>query len=87
MENPAGFDYMKLAHPPVTFRQEKLKTEQRIPAARKYILEHKLNELFDGPHADLGIIVQGGLYNALIRSLQQLGLADAFGDSDIPLLC
>ena len=30
--------------------------------------------------------MQGGLYNALIRSLQQLGLADAFGDSDIPLL-
>src|SRR3954465_13324224 len=28
MENPAAFDYMKLAHPPVTFRQEKLKTEQ-----------------------------------------------------------
>ena len=30
--------------------------------------------------------MQGGLYNALMRSLQQLGLADAFGDSDIPLL-
>ena len=36
-------------------------------------------------HADLGIVVQGGLYNALIRSLQQLGLADAFGATDIPL--
>jgi indolepyruvate ferredoxin oxidoreductase alpha subunit len=78
---------MRLAHPPVTFRHEKLKAEQRIPAARKYILEHKLNELFDGQHKDLGIIVQGGLYNALIRSLQQLGLADAFGETDIPILC
>lgn len=86
MENPAGFDYMKLAHPPVTFRQEKLKGEQRIPAARQYIAEHQLNELMPGKHADVGIIVQGGLYNTLIRSLQQLGLADAFGDSDIPLL-
>ena len=86
MENPGSFDYMKLAHPPVTFRHEKLKSEQRIPAARKYILEQKLNELFDGEHSDVGIIVQGGLYNALIRSLQQLGLADAFGQSDIPLL-
>jgi indolepyruvate ferredoxin oxidoreductase, alpha subunit len=86
MDNPAGFDYMKLAHPPVTFRHEKLKSEQRMPAARKYILEHKLNELFDGKHDDLGIVVQGGIYNALIRSLQQLGLADAFGNSDIPLL-
>lgn len=86
MENPAGFDYMKLAHPPVTFRHEKLKSDQRIPAARKYIVEQKLNEFFDGAHQDLGIIVQGGLYNALIRSLQQLGLADAFGHTDIPLL-
>jgi indolepyruvate ferredoxin oxidoreductase, alpha subunit len=86
MENPAGFDYMKLAHPPVTFRQEKLKGDQRIPAARQYIAEQGLNELLPGKHADLGIIVQGGLYNSLIRSLQQLGLADAFGHSDIPLL-
>ena len=86
MENPSGFDYMKLAHPPVTFRHEKLKGEQRIPAARKYIVDNGLNELFGGKHEDLGIIVQGGIYNSLIRSLQQLGLADAFGNADIPLL-
>ncbi|MCG2591922.1 indolepyruvate ferredoxin oxidoreductase subunit alpha [Ramlibacter sp. XY19] len=86
MEDPSAFDYMKLAHPPVTFRHEKLKGEQRIPAARKYIVENRLNELFPGRHDDLGIIVQGGLYNSLVRSLQQLGLADAFGESEIPLL-
>ena len=86
MESPAAFDYMRLAHPPVTFRHEKLKTEQRIPAARKYIVDQGLNELFPGTHADLGIIVQGGLYNALGRGLQQLGLADAFGATEIPLL-
>ncbi|TFZ01236.1 indolepyruvate ferredoxin oxidoreductase subunit alpha [Ramlibacter rhizophilus] len=86
MANPAKFDYMRLAHPPVTFPHEKLKHEKRIPAARRYILENQLNELMDGEHADLGIIVQGGLYNALLRSLQELGLANAFGESDIPLL-
>ena len=86
MEDPAAFDYAKLAHPPVTFRQEKLKGEERIPAARRYIVDNRLNELMPGKHDDLGIIVQGGLYNALIRSLQQLDLADAFGASDIPLL-
>jgi indolepyruvate ferredoxin oxidoreductase alpha subunit len=80
-DEPAGFDYMRLAHPPVTFRHEKLKVEQRIPAARRYIAEHGLNELFARRPCDLGIIVQGGLYNALIRALQQLGLADAFGES------
>jgi indolepyruvate ferredoxin oxidoreductase, alpha subunit len=86
LDDPADFDYSKLAHPPATFRQEKLKGEERIPAARRYIAENKLNELMPGKHGDLGIIVQGGLYNSLVRSLQQLGLADAFGASDIPLL-
>jgi indolepyruvate ferredoxin oxidoreductase, alpha subunit len=86
MENPAAFDYMRLAHPPVTFRQEKLKSEERIPAARRYIVEHGLNETLPGRRADIGIVVQGGLYNALVRALQQLDLADAFGDSEIPLL-
>ncbi|WP_093129329.1 indolepyruvate ferredoxin oxidoreductase subunit alpha [Variovorax sp. OK605] len=87
MAEPAGFDYMRLAHPPVTFRHEKLKGEERIPAARRYIVEHGLNELMPGQrHADLGIVVQGGLYNALVRSLQQHGLADAFGETDIPIL-
>ncbi|MCM2251346.1 MAG: indolepyruvate ferredoxin oxidoreductase subunit alpha [Ramlibacter sp.] len=86
MESPASFDYAKLAHPPATFRQEKLKGQERIPAARKYIAANRLNELMPGRHADLGIVVQGGLYNALVRSLQHLGLADAFGASAIPLL-
>ena len=86
LEDPAAFDYERLAHPPVTFRHEKLKGEQRIPAARAYIREHQLNELFPGKHSELGIVVQGGLYNTLIRTLQQFGLADAFGNSDIPLL-
>ncbi len=86
MENPAAFDYMRLAHPPVTFRQEKLKGEQRIPAARDYIVQHGLNEILPGLHDDIGIIVQGGICNALVRSLQQLELADAFGQADVPLL-
>jgi indolepyruvate ferredoxin oxidoreductase alpha subunit len=86
MADPAKFDYMRLAHPPVTFVQEKLKHDKRIPAARQYIVDKQLNELMPGTHTDLGIVVQGGLYNALIRSLQQLGLANAYGESDIPLL-
>jgi indolepyruvate ferredoxin oxidoreductase alpha subunit len=86
LAEPAGFDYGRLAHPPVTFRHEKLKGEQRLPAARRYIVEHGLNELVPGRHADLGLVLQGGLYNSVIRALQALGLADAFGDSAVPLL-
>ncbi|MFI4930293.1 MAG: thiamine pyrophosphate-dependent enzyme [Burkholderiales bacterium] len=85
-EEPAPFDYMRLAHPPVTFRQEKLKGEQRIPAARRYIVEHELNEHWPGAHGDLGLIVQGGLSHGLVGALQRLNLADAFGSCDIPVL-
>jgi indolepyruvate ferredoxin oxidoreductase alpha subunit len=86
MAEPAAFDYGRLAHPPVTFGHEKLKVEQRIPAACRHILAHGLNEVFDGVHDHIGIVVQGGLHNVLVRSLQQLGLADAFGASQVPIL-
>ncbi len=91
LADPAGFHYERLAHPPVTFGQEKLKFEVRMPAARKFILDRKINELFKGPedgvHSTVGIIVQGGLYNNLIRALQLAGQADAFGDTQVPILC
>jgi indolepyruvate ferredoxin oxidoreductase alpha subunit len=83
---PARFDYARLSHPPVTFVQEKLKVEERLPAARKFIREHKLNEFVAGNIADLGIIVMGGLTNSVLRGLERLGLADVFGASRIPLL-
>ena len=86
MSDPARFDYMRLAHPPVTFRQEKLKVEQRIPAARRYIVEHGLNELMPGKREELGLIVQGGVWPALQRAMQQLGLADGRGNAEIPVL-
>jgi indolepyruvate ferredoxin oxidoreductase, alpha subunit len=47
---------------------------------------HKLNEHIPGAQAELGIIVQGGLTHSLLRALQMLGLADAFGASQIALL-
>ncbi|MHA1108484.1 MAG: indolepyruvate ferredoxin oxidoreductase, partial [Alphaproteobacteria bacterium] len=83
---PAAFDYARLAHPPVTFAQEMLKLEQRLPAAQAYILEHGLNEIFEGDYSAVGVILQGGLYNTVIRRLQVLGLADAFGVTRVPLM-
>ena len=59
--------------------------EDRIPAAQKFILENDMNELFDGEISNHGIIVQGGLYNTLIRRLTNLGLAD-FGNTRVPIL-
>lgn len=86
LTEPASFDCGRLAHPPATFRHEKLKIDERLPAARQYIVKHSLNEQHEGKHDHIGIIIQGGLSNALLRSLQQFGLADIFGTSDVPLL-
>jgi indolepyruvate ferredoxin oxidoreductase, alpha subunit len=84
---PPRFDYGRLAHPPVTFVQERRKAEERLPAAQAFIREHKLNEIFPGDLADIGIITMGGLYNSVLRALERLGLADIFGTSRIPVYC
>ncbi|MDC0190724.1 indolepyruvate ferredoxin oxidoreductase subunit alpha [Rhodospirillales bacterium] len=83
---PASFLYARLSHPPVTFIQEKQKLENRLPAAQKFILENQLNEVFSGDISSHGIIVQGGLFNTLMRRLSNLHLADAFGNSRVPIL-
>ncbi len=87
LEDPAAFDYDRLSHPPATFRQEKLKAEVRLPAARRFVAAHRLNECFEGELANVGVIVQGGLYNNLLRALQGLGLASPFGATRVPILC
>jgi indolepyruvate ferredoxin oxidoreductase alpha subunit len=84
--DPASFLYERLAHPPATFAQEKRKVDERLPAAQKYIMDHRLNEHFGGAAKSVGIILQGGLYNTLITRLERLGLADIYGNSQIPLL-
>jgi indolepyruvate ferredoxin oxidoreductase alpha subunit len=86
MQGPPEFVYERLSHPPATFKQEKLKAEVRLPAARRFVREQGLNERFDGAEASVGIIVQGGLYNNLVRALRLAGLADDFGQSRIPIL-
>jgi indolepyruvate ferredoxin oxidoreductase alpha subunit len=79
------FAMIRLPQPPYTVQQEKIKLEQRLPAAVKFVRDNKLNETFDGDISELGIILQGGLYNTLIRCLHRVGLADAFGKCRIPL--
>ena len=80
------FDYGRVILPPSTYRQEQDKIERRFPAAKRFIVEHGLNEHLPGDVAELGIIVQGGHANTLLRALERLGLADAFGASRIPIL-
>ncbi|WP_300303263.1 indolepyruvate ferredoxin oxidoreductase subunit alpha [Ferrovibrio sp.] len=78
-------DVSRIVLPPASMLQDKEKHELRWPAAVKFIHDRKLNEFFGPDDVDVGIMVQGGIYNSLIRSLQFLGLADSYGNSRIPI--
>jgi len=71
--------------PPASYIHEQEKVEKRWPAALDYIRTHKLNEVFGPKSAKIGIALQGGMYNGVLRALSRLGLADVYGKSDIPL--
>lgn len=79
-------DLSRIVLPPASFTHEREKIEQRLPAAVQFIADHHLNEVFAGDAAaPVGLIVQGGLYNGLIRALTRLGLADVYGNSVLPI--
>src|SRR2546426_7220640 len=84
LENPVR-DTNRIVLPPASYLHEREKIEKRWPAAVRFIGENKLNELFDGEADDIGIVMQGGMYNTALRALEILGLADGFGESRVPL--
>lgn len=84
MANPQR-DVNRIVLPPASFLHEQEKVKSRWPAAVSFIQERGLNEFFSENASHVGIAVQGGCYNTLIRALQQLDLADAYGNSKIPL--
>ncbi len=84
MENPQrALDRIVL--PPSSFLHEQEKISERWPAAVSYIREHQLNEFIEGDVNNIGIIVQGGLYNTLLRAMALLDCADFFGRSRVPV--
>ncbi len=83
--NAPARDASRIILPPYTYAQEQEKTQRRWPSAVRFIQERKLNEFIDGPESELGIVLQGGLYNGVARALDLLGLADRFGASRLPL--
>jgi indolepyruvate ferredoxin oxidoreductase, alpha subunit len=84
LSNPRS-DFNRVVLPPMSYVHEQDKVKNRWPAAEAFIRERGLNEVFGPKDAPLGIVVQGGMYNGLIRALQRLGLADIYGATDIPI--
>ena len=83
------FDHERICLPPSTYVQEQDKVKRRWPAAVDFIREHELNEHFpaSGPDAidEIGIITQGGMFNAVMRALALLGFADDTGRTRVPV--
>lgn len=84
LANPRS-DFNRVVLPPMSYVQEQDKVKNRWPAALTFIQAHGLNERFGPEEAPVGIVMQGGMYNGVIRALQRLGLADLHGESQIPL--
>jgi indolepyruvate ferredoxin oxidoreductase, alpha subunit len=84
LDNPSR-DVGRIVLPPASFAHEHEKIAQRWPAAVRFVREHRLNEFFSADADDIGIIVQGGGYNTLLRALERLGFADVYGHSRMPL--
>ena len=84
LENPVR-DVNRIVLPPASYLHEREKIEKRWPAAVEFIKARKLNEIFEGDLNGIGIAMQGGMYNSVMRALQRLGLADIWGVSRVPL--
>src|SRR5207244_11016958 len=69
LAGPPRFDYGRLAHPPVIFSQERLKVEERLPAAQQYIRARKLNEVIAGALAAIGITILAGVTHGVRTTL------------------
>ncbi len=85
LSNPRS-DFNRVVLPPMSYVHEQDKVKNRWPAAEKFIIENRLNEVLGGD-GSVGIICQGGMYNGVIRALQRLGLADIYGATEVPIYC
>src|SRR3989454_485683 len=74
MLTPLGepsFSLERINLPPFTYQMEAQKFEKRLPAAQRYIVEHGLNEHHHGNEPDVGIVMQGGLWNTTLGGLRR----------------
>ncbi len=78
-------DLSRIVLPPAVYAHEEEKLKTRWPAAVEFIKSRRLNEHFGPADGEIGFIIQGGLYNAVMRALHYLGLADIYGEAAVPI--
>ncbi|WP_186386031.1 indolepyruvate ferredoxin oxidoreductase subunit alpha [Stappia sp. TSB10P1A] len=84
LNNPKR-DLSRIVLPPAAYEHEQEKIHKRLPAAIDFVRDNKLNEWMGPSEGKIGILIQGGMYNSVIRALQYLGLSDAYGNTKVPL--
>lgn len=84
LNNPKR-DLSRIVLPPAAYEHEQEKIRTRMPAAIDFVRDNMLNERMGPADGAVGILLQGGMYNSVIRALQYLGLSDAYGNSKVPL--
>ena len=78
-------DTSRIVLPPASFLHEQEKVKKRWPAAVDFIRSRRINEFFGPGNASVGIVCQGGMYNAVMRGLERIGLADNYGETEVPI--
>ena len=80
-------DVGRIVLPPMSYAHEREKICERWPAALRFIEARGLNEVLgEGARfGDVGIVVQGGHCNTVLRVLERLGLADVYGRAQVPV--
>ena len=86
MATPAR-DVNRIALPPMSYAHEREKIERAL-AGGGALHRGATGSTSSSPSAagsDIGIVVQGGHCNTVLRALERLGLADVYGRSQIPV--
>ena len=79
-------DTQRIVLPPASYRARAGEGDEALARrAWSSSARTRLNETFAGDIEDIGIILQGGMYNGVMRALALFGLADVWGDTRIPL--
>jgi indolepyruvate ferredoxin oxidoreductase alpha subunit len=72
--------------PPWSRLHERKKAGERLPQARRFIYQRRLNKLIGGCPDRFGIVAHGALANLVVRCLSHIGLSGRDGALDVDLL-
>jgi indolepyruvate ferredoxin oxidoreductase alpha subunit len=85
LSNPRS-DFSRIVLPPFSYVHEQDKVKP-LARRRKVHPGPQAERVLRAGRAPLGIVCQGGMFNGVIRALQRLGLADIYGQTEMPIYC